>query len=41
MKSQITHTPHDSTDKVDLQKLAEAALALHNLGMALTRYWGK
>jgi len=41
MKSQIMHTPNDSTNTVDLQKLAEAVLALHNLVMALTRNWGK
>jgi len=36
MMQHITHTPNDSPDKVDPQKLAEAALALRDLVMALT-----
>ena len=34
---QITLTPNDSPDKEDSQKLAEAALALQVLVLALTR----
>lgn len=41
MMQQITHTSNDSPDKVDPQKLAEAALALKDLVMALEKFWGK
>jgi len=41
MMQHITHTPHDSPDKVDPQKLVEVALALHDLLIELDSHWGK
>lgn len=41
MMQHITHTPNDSPDKVDPQKLAEASLALRDLVKELNSHQGK